>query len=283
MDESIPEQAPPAASPKEPKAKKQPTVKNAPKERQLIEQEPVPPLDGKRQQSRDMAKPLKERPSSFKMKERPLAAVPKGPSQSSGTVPIPQSSAARTGESASSRKYGKGPPAQKAMEIRGEPERTVSPGQSGMKPKMAVPLDQRRALVEKQKSSPYAPRDNIPFAPPDTQSSVGFPPPASPSMPMPHSRPSPQQAPSASSLKNALVDKTRKAFKERQRIPQKSAEAAEKSVPFLKMRRTDGKSAVTPSQRAKSKAALRMSSLELSGVRLSGRCWNVLKRPSEAL
>lgn len=218
MDEGIPEQVPPAASPKGPKAKKQPTIENAPKERRLIEQEPVPSLDGKRQQSRDMAKPFKERPSGLKMKERPLAAAPKGPSQSSGAVSVLRSSAARTGESTSSRKYGKGPPAQKAMEIRGEPEKTVPPGQSGMKPKMAVPLDQRCALVEKQKASPYTPRENIPFAPPDTQSPVGFPSP----MPMPHSRPGPQQAPSASSLKNALVDKTRKAFKERQRIPQKT-------------------------------------------------------------
>lgn len=278
MDEGIPEQAPPAASPKGPKAKKQPTVKKAPKERRLIEQEPVPPLDGKRQQSRDTAKPLKERPSGFKIKERPLAAASKGPSQSSGAVPVPRSSAARTGESTSSRKYGKGPPAQKAMEIRGEPEKTVSPGQSGMKPKMAVPLDQRRALVEKQKSSPYAPRDNIPFAPPDTQSHVGFPPPAPPSMPMPHSRPGPQQAPGASSVKNALVDKTRKAFKERQRIPQKNAEAAEKSAPFLKMRRTDGKPAVTPSQRERPAAAQRAA----GAVRRQAQR-KMLERPKKAV
>lgn len=73
-------------------------------------------------------------------------------------------------------------------------------------------------------------------------------------------------------------DKTPQAFKERQRIPQKNAEAAEKSAPFLKMRRADGKPAVTPSQRERPAAAQRAAG---AARRQAQR--KMLERPKKAV
>lgn len=224
MENSIPGQAPPATAPKELRPKKRPIPANAPKERQPGGHEPIPCLEKEPWQPRKMAKPLKERPIDFKIKERPSVAAPKGSDIPSQLVPSLRPNEIKPGKRAPGKGYGKGPPPIKALQGHGETGKTLSSSQPRQKPKMAVPLDQRRALVEKQKASPYAARDGVPFAPPDTPSPANFTSPSPLSMPMSPSQPDPQQPPGAASMKNLSIDKTRKFFKERQRFSQKDIE-----------------------------------------------------------
>lgn len=257
MENSILGQAPPATAPKELKPKKRPIPANAPKERQPGGQEPIPHLEKEPRQSRKMAKPLKERPIDLKIKERPSMAAPKGSDIPSRTVLSSRPNEAKPGKYAPGKGYEKGPPPIKALQIHGETEKTLSSSQPRQKPKMAVPLDQRRALVEKQKASPYAARDGVPFAPPDTPSPANFTSPSPLSMPMSPSQPDPQQPPGAASMKNLSIDKTRKFFKERQRFSQKDIEHTGKPALSLKTRRANGTPAVRPGPQGPPAAAQR--------------------------
>jgi len=278
MENSIPGQALPATAPKELKHKKRPISASTPKERQPGGQKPIPRFEKEPQQSRKMAKPLKERPIDLKIKERPSMAAPKGSDIPPQLVPSPGPNEAKPGKCAPGKGYEKGPPPIKALQIHGETGKTLSPSQPRQKPKMAVPLDQRRALVEKQKSSPYATRDNVPFTPPDIPSSTAFPSPAPPPMPMSSSRPGSQQIPGAASMKNVLVDKTRKTFKERQHLPQKNAEAAEKAAPSLKTRRTNGRTTDRTGQKRHPAAAQRAA-----GATRRQTQRKMLERPKKAV
>ena len=244
MENSIPGQAPPATTPKELKPKKRTILVNTPKERQPGGQEPIPHLEKEPRQSRKVTKPLKERPTDLKIKDRSSMAASKGFDIPSRPVSSSRPNEAKPGKHAPGKGYEKGPPPIKALQVHGETEEMLSPGQSRQKPKMAVPLDQRRTLVEKQKASPYATRDGVPFTPPDTPSPTNFPSPSPLSMPVSPSRPSPQQLTGTAPTKN----KTRKFIKERQRFPQKDIEHTGKPALSLKTRRANGTPAARQGQ-----------------------------------
>lgn len=110
--------------------------------------------------------------------------------------------------------------------------------QARRKPKPAVPLEHRRALLEKKKASPYAVRDGVPYAPSEVLPSIDFPAPSMPSMSTTPPQADLSQARGTAPAKSIFTDRARRAFKERQQFPQKKAEAAGKPMLSLKTRRT---------------------------------------------
>jgi len=213
-----------------------------PKERRLMEIAEDPPPGGKQPQPRRDARPLKERPNDYRIKERPLIDTPKPPDRSG-----PTTASVRLAMSGGTESEGK-----RAAPV------SISPAYTDRKaPKMAVPMERRRELAEKRKTSSYAPRDaaytvtmDIP-ADPDRSAFVPFAAPTEPfeaGLPLTHDR--------RTALKNTLVERSRKtarnSIKERPRFQpsQESAGAAAKPVLTPKARRSIIKSAeAKPRQR----------------------------------
>lgn len=224
----------PGTAPKEQWLRKRPTP--PPKERQETRPKPLQTTGEKPSQSEDIAKPsFKERPLDFRIRERPPAAAPKEPGTSMRSAAVVRRDRSKSGEATPGGAYENKTPAA-AFDYRTH------------KPKTAVPPEYRRALLEKKKASPYAAHDSTPFAPPDAPPFMDASVSLWPSSSAAPSQASLTQARSAASMKDILVDKTRKSFKERPHFSQKKVDAENKPTLTLKTRRTSIKPIVAAAQ-----------------------------------
>lgn len=171
-DTSADTQGQPSSALKKRRQKESRPTNNFPKEKGLSEPEEKAPML-KRRRPQQTTKSLKERSINYKIKERPPIGTPK---TSGKPLTTPAASHPRrpilTGadQSASDR-----------LDIPTAP--FTKDGDAHMKPQMAVPMEQRRAFLERKKASPYTTQEPVHTPHTSDPANIAQPPIASPQIP----------------------------------------------------------------------------------------------------